>query len=101
MEGPTVVVAHHFPPRNSVGERFAANVDGANALFHSDISEVLEGASAPDMWIHGVTHVGVDYRVGSTHVLSNPCGYRDRLENPDFISDLVVDPEEMDYAPAY
>jgi hypothetical protein len=101
FEGPTVVVSHHSPHGNSVGERFADNVHGANALFHSDLTDILEGPSAPDMWIHGATHVGVDYRVGSTRVMSNPYGYRHNDENPDFVSDLVVDPEEPDYAPAY
>lgn len=101
FEGPTVVVTHHSPHGNSVGDRFAANADGTNALFHSDLGEILEGPSAPEMWIHGATHVGVDYRVGATRVMSNPYGYRRLQENPDFVSDLVVDPEELDYAPAY
>lgn len=101
FEGPTVVVSHHSPHRNSVGERFAANEGGVNAYFHSDLSDILEGRNAPDLWLHGATHVGVDYRVGRTRVLSNPYGYRDRNENPRFTMDLVVDPRQPDYAPTY
>lgn len=94
FEGPTVVVSHHSPHANSVGERFADNVDGANALFHTDLTEILEGHDAPEMWIHGATHVGVDYGVGDTRVLSNPLGYGRGEENPKFIPDLVVTPRE-------
>jgi predicted phosphodiesterase len=101
FNGPTVVVSHHSPHANSVGERYAGNVDGVNALFHSDLSEILEGSNAPDVWVHGATHVGVDYRVGRTRVLSNPLGYGRGAENPGFLPDLVVDPREVAYLPAY
>jgi hypothetical protein len=97
--GPTVVVSHHSPHANSVGERFAANSHGANALFHSDLSEILEGPNAPDMWVHGATHVSADYSVGSTRVLCNPLGYGRGMENPNFAPDLVVDPREAAYLP--
>jgi hypothetical protein len=98
FDGPTVVVSHHTPHANSVGERFASNNGGGNALFHTDLSEILEGPHAPDMWVHGATHVPVDYRVGATRVLCNPLGYGLGMENPDFVPDLVVDPRE---GPAY
>lgn len=64
-----------------------------NALFHSDLSEILEGPNAPSLWIHGGTHVSADYRVRSTRVVSNPRGYRNPVENPAFVPDLVVEPE--------
>ena len=40
-------------------------------------------------------------RVGATRILSNPLGYTASSENPDFVPDLVVDPEAKDYRPAY
>lgn len=101
FDGLTVVVSHHSPHRLSVGERYAANRRGTNAFFHSDLSEILEGPNAPDLWVHGATHVGVDYRVGATRVLSNPYGYRAQEENPKFSAELVVDPSETSYEPAY
>lgn len=102
FNGPTVVVSHHTPHVNSVGERFASNSGGANALFHTDLSEILEGPHAPDMWVHGATHVPVDYRVGATRVLCNPLGYGLGRENPDFVPDLVVDArEETVYLPTH
>lgn len=99
-DGPTVVVSHHSPHPNSIGEKYEANSHGANALFHSDLSEILEGPDAPDMWIHGATHQKADYTVGKTRVLSNPHGYLEqngRLENPDFDPAMVVEPN----GPAY
>jgi hypothetical protein len=101
FDGPTVVVSHHTPHANSVGERFASNAGGANALFHTDLSEILEGPNAPDLWVHGATHVQADYSVGSTRVLCNPLGYGLGKENPDFVPNLVVDPREATYLPAY
>jgi len=101
FDGPTVVVSHHAPHGNSVGERFADNALGGNALFHSDLSEVLEGPSAPDMWIHGATHVSADYLVGRTRVLNNPLGYGRGSENMSFIPDLVVETSVRRHLPAY
>lgn len=101
FDGPTVVVTHHAPHPGSIGAQYDANDGGLNALFASDMTDVLTGENAPDMWIHGATHVGVDYKVGRTRVLSNPMGYLYRAENPGFVPDLVVDPEARDYLPAY
>lgn len=98
--GATVVVTHHSPHPNSVGERFADNHHGGNALFHSDLSEMFERPSAPDMWIHGATHESADYVVGRTRVLNNPLGYGRGMENPAFIPDLVVEVGGMAYLPS-
>ncbi|NTF17421.1 hypothetical protein G6L37_03215 [Agrobacterium rubi] len=101
FDGPSVVVSHHSPHPNSVGARFADNRNGANALFHSDLSEILEGPSAPDMWVHGATHVSADYVVGQTRILNNPLGYGRGSENEDFIPDLVVELSAPSYLPSY
>lgn len=100
FDGPTVVVSHHSPHPNSIGEKYQANTDGANALFHSDLSEIMEGADAPDMWVHGATHQMADYTVGKTRVLSNPHGYirHGALENPHFDPTMVVEPGSPAYA---
>jgi len=71
-DGPTIVVTHHAPsnrsqpPRYIGGElspAFASNLEGFILQYQ------------PDLWIHGHTHWGVDYRIGKTRVYSNQRGY--------------------------
>jgi predicted MPP superfamily phosphohydrolase len=96
-EGKTVVVSHHAPHPLSVAARFAGNA--INGGFVSDLSSVMPGV---DLWVHGHTHDGFDYRVKhadgrNTRVVANPAGYRKRLvdgsyvfENPSFDPGLTV-----------
>jgi Icc-related predicted phosphoesterase len=85
-EGPTVVVTHHGPHPQSLAERYRE--DHLSAAFISDLSPLIE-RHQPALWVHGHTHVGLDYRVGSTRVICNPHGYGD--ENPAFDPMLVVE----------
>ncbi len=67
-----VVVTHHAPSSRSLapgqyGSRFAP-------LYASDL-ECLMDEHRPHLWIHGHTHAAVDYKIGSTRVISNPRGY--------------------------
>lgn len=70
FDGKTVVVTHHGPHRLSIHPRFAGNA--LNAGFISDLTPLLHGA---DLWLHGHTHDGFDYRVGRCRVVANPAGY--------------------------
>jgi 3',5'-cyclic AMP phosphodiesterase CpdA len=95
--GKTVVVSHHAPHPLSVAARFAGNA--INGGFVSDLSAAMRGV---DLWVHGHTHDGFDYRVQhadgrSTRVVANPAGYRKRLvdgsylfENPRFDPGFTV-----------
>jgi Icc-related predicted phosphoesterase len=83
----TVVVTHHLPSQRSVHPMFAGSP--LNPFFVSDVEETLR-ARQPPLWIHGHTHVSMDYRIGSTRVVCNPFGYLGREENPRFDPDLVV-----------
>lgn len=100
FEGPTVVVTHHAPHERSLrGGEWREPVDAAYA---SDLSAVLEGPTAPDLWVHGHVHESKDYTVGRTRVVANPRGYvmqgtavwgttpTTRLENPAFDPALVL-----------
>ncbi|TWO63120.1 hypothetical protein FN976_28600 [Caenimonas sedimenti] len=103
--GPTVVVTHHLPHRNSVAERY---VD--DALTPGFVTLVPEDAiTRADLWVHGHTHDSVDFVLGAqsagvdapsgkgTRVVCNPRGYpmgggKDAaFENARFIPDLVVE----------
>lgn len=74
-----VVVSHHAPCAQSLlygatwtGDYVYAPTDVAYA---SHLNDLMEGEDAPLLWIHGHTHIAVDYTVGQTRVLSNPKGY--------------------------
>lgn len=88
--GPTVVVTHHAPHRNSLAPKFAT--EWLSTAFVSELpSEFFE---APVLWIHGHTHTSFDYRVGNCRVVCNPRGYMNwhgDFENPAFDPGLVVE----------
>jgi hypothetical protein len=74
-----VVVTHHAPCARSmmfgsdwVGEHLFQPVDPAYASY---LDHLMDGEDAPVLWIHGHTHIAVDYTEGHTRVLSNPKGY--------------------------
>jgi Icc-related predicted phosphoesterase len=71
FDGPTVVVTHHLPHRNSLLDAFAGGK--LNPAFGSDLSDII-AKYQPALWIHGHTHASFDYRVGQTRVLCNPRG---------------------------
>lgn len=88
--GPTVVVTHHAPSRQSIHPRFIGSP--LNACFVSDAEYLLRGRRAA-LWIHGHTHDSFDYRVQGTRVLCNARGYAKQgvNENPRFDPLLTVD----------
>jgi len=86
-DGPTVVVTHHAPHPASLGRQ--GPLRSLDAAYASDLTRVLEGATAPDLWVHGHIHRSADYRVGGTRILANPRGRR--RENPSFDPSLVLE----------
>jgi predicted phosphodiesterase len=70
FDGPTVVITHHAPHRNSIAPAFATHP--LNPGFVSDL-DALMGRAA--LWIHGHTHTAFDYDVRGTRVVCNPRGY--------------------------
>ena len=71
FDGPTVVVTHHAPRRESVAARYAADVISAG--FASDLPDAL--FDVPVLWIHGHVHNSFDYAVANCRVIANPRGY--------------------------
>lgn len=70
--GPTVVVTHHGPHRQSLAPRFAA--DWVSTAYLSELPASF--FEVPVLWIHGHTHSSHDYRVGNCRVMCNPRGYQ-------------------------
>ncbi len=72
-KGKSVVVTHHGPHPLSTHPRYADSP--FNSGFVSDLSELLQSANAPELWVHGHVHDGFDYTVGKCRVVANPAGY--------------------------
>lgn len=92
FDGPTVVVTHHAPHRNSLAHVYAT--DWLSGSFVSELP--YEFFKVPVLWVHGHTHTSFSYRIGSCRVVCNPRGYllgRDRRtpENPKFDPALVIE----------
>lgn len=87
FNGKTVVITHHAPLLKSL-EHSPYPVSHLNAAFANHWPELFEDGMA-DMWIHGHTHIAVDYVFNATRVISNPRGYPG--ESTGFNPSLVVD----------
>lgn len=91
FDGPTVVITHHAPTRQSVHPRFAESL--LSACFVSDAPELMDGQRV-QLWIHGHTHDSFDYECRGTRVVCNPRGYaragvtENQVFDPDFIVDV-------------
>lgn len=68
----TIVVTHHAPSGKSEDPYYASSP--LSPSFVSNLDELILNCGVP-LWIHGHTHFNVDYRLGSTRVLSNQRGY--------------------------
>jgi hypothetical protein len=88
--GPTVVITHHAPARNSLHPRFADSL--LSAGFVSD-AQALVSASGARLWIHGHTHDSFDYRLNETRVVCNLRGYATNgaSENPLFDAGFMIE----------
>ena len=71
--GPTVVVTHHAPSRQSLMD--PNRIQALDAAYASDL-EAMIVQRQPELWIHGHVHTPRDYMVGETRVVCNPRGYR-------------------------
>jgi 3',5'-cyclic AMP phosphodiesterase CpdA len=90
FDGPTIVVTHHAPHPDSLDLRHQGRMDWCYA---SNLSSIMEGPAAPDVWLHGHIHKAHDYVMGSTRVVANPRGYRflpSEMDNG-FDPSLVID----------
>jgi len=83
-----IVVTHHLPTYKSVSDRFKGN-PSCNFFLHDYVESLL--SREPAVWIHGHTHDSFDYRLNETRIICNPYGYTNYEENPDFVSQLVID----------
>jgi len=86
--GPTVVITHMAPSKQSVAAEYAS--DPVSGAFASNMDELVRSAT---LWIHGHTHTSFDYIVEQCRVVANPLGYMMRggqAENDKFNSNFIV-----------
>lgn len=85
MQG-DIVVTHHLPTYDSVHAAYKGSF--LNKYFVHDVSPLLHAGA--HLWIHGHTHMSMDYHAGSTRVVCNPFGYLRYEENPKFDERLTI-----------
>lgn len=100
--GKTVVVSHHMPSYESWMKKFniseeytkgewvnnekyllesargnvPPNKDVVMLSFYAnDLKELMYGDFAPEYWLHGHLHLGIDDMIGRTKIVSSPIGY--------------------------
>ena len=84
FDGQTVVVTHHAPVLDYVGDKLPENLIAAYA---NDWPELLAKA---DLWVYGHTHVSADFLKNGCRVISNPRGYPNQQTgfDPDFLIEI-------------
>ena len=82
FEGNTVVVTHHAPVPEVVGDKHDGHL---NAAYTNNWYALLQKA---DLWVFGHTHRAVDVTLGRCRVVSNPRGYPN--EQTGFDPSLVI-----------
>jgi predicted MPP superfamily phosphohydrolase len=70
---PSVVITHHMPSYKSADPKFMGSC--INRFFvGAEFSNAIQNSSIR-CWIHGHSHIAVDYMIGNTRITSNPVGY--------------------------
>lgn len=78
FDGRKVVVTHHAPSIRSIGPRFSMSGDLLNCAYASHLDDLVDRCA---LWVHGHTHVNVDYTRGDGRVVTNQRGYNNGSDN--------------------
>jgi Icc-related predicted phosphoesterase len=93
FDGPTVVITHHAPHRQSLASDYED--DWLSAAYVSELPD--EFFTVPTLWVHGHTHTSFEYRVENCRVVCNPRGYLSGfpatkgIENRQFDARLIIE----------
>lgn len=88
FDGPTLVVTHTAPSRQSIKSHGSHQV--ISAAFASNLEQVIMDHDIA-AWMHGHIHDSVDYMIGKTRVVSNPYGYEGFELNREFDPAFIVE----------
>lgn len=86
FDGRTVVITHHAPTLRSLQDNLHAG--GHMDAAYANCWEDLMGGDHVALWVHGHSHLAVDYEVAGTRVVCNPRGYPG--EETGFDAGLVI-----------
>jgi predicted phosphodiesterase len=85
------VVTHFAPSELSILPQFRNAADErTNPYYASELGNEITEA-CPNVWVHGHTHVNLDYMIHETRIVCNPRGYYKREPNPDFNPTLLIE----------
>lgn len=87
-----VVVTHNSPHPSAVAPRYVGDIH--TSFFSCDLSYMMEGRLAPDLWIAGSNPCTAEWTVGQTEIVSNGMGHPVRggkAENKDFDFNRIVE----------
>ena len=74
--GQTVVITHHAPSLRSIYPNADQQPKFIDAAYANAWEDLMDGERV-QLWVHGHTHLAVDYEINGTRVVSNPRGYPD------------------------
>lgn len=86
VQSSDIVITHHMPTKHSVISKFVGSP--INCYFYHDLDWFIDKAK-PRIWIHGHTHVCMDYYLGDTRIVCNPLGYPH--EYSDFSTEKIIE----------
>lgn len=85
-----IVVTHHSPSWSGLDGSMQQNprLMGMSSGYFADMTDLIEQRS-PALWVHGHTHVTLEYAVGQTKVVSNAAGRgRAMMFEPGYVVEL-------------
>lgn len=84
-----VIITHHPASLQCLNRKHSGN--GLDGAFSSDYEDFIIANPHIKLWISGHTHHPVDFMVGETRMVSNPCGYRHEPTYSKFQGDKLVE----------
>lgn len=83
-----IIVMTHHSPTLKTAEAYRGN--SLNSAYGTDLNWLLHKYK-PKYWIHGHTHVSMQYRACETDIIVNPRGYNNYDVNPEFDVNLIME----------
>lgn len=87
VKGKIVMITHHSPTTKAPEEYRGSSL---NSAYGSNLSYLMQKYKMP-LWIHGHTHLTMDYKEFDTRVICNPRGYYRYDINRHFNSNLTLE----------
>lgn len=87
VQSDDIVLTHYIPCKEGIHEQYK---DYNNDFFMGDVSDVIL-ENKPKLWTFGHTHSHMNFKLGETRLICNPCGYPHEAEYDKFYDSLIVE----------